>query len=333
MRIASLLFAVASFLVSNPGYSWQLRSIDNMHATRDYMCDQQSPDFMTTIARRDRELNATIATVATPYDAPSNYHQCVPDDPIAYETAWVQALRAEGLHVWFRQTWFNWEGSYGAPKLTATIPLGRSAAAVLDSTDTISYLAKTYHFILDHPGLYADGDLFTPEPEPINGGVRIGWGCSGACQFPDWTVVNRWLRDSMTVDRAAFRQLGLSVSVGHWGLPCATYRYFDAATVTAMGNFNTDCYFRDAVELRSRLDWLSATYGVPVEVGEWGEIWDHGEEPVSSDVTRAVLQAISSDPDVVGFNYFQSWSGDTGEGLIDHQTLELNNLGRLVQAS
>lgn len=331
--IAPLVVLVAAFSAPTPTQSqgWTMRGIDNMHATRDYMCNQQSADFMAVIAQRDRELGANLAAVDTPYDAPSNYHQCAPADPIAYERSWVQAFRGQGLHIWFRQTWFNWEGSYGAPKLTSTIPLGRSAGAVLDGTDTVSYLAKTYHFILDHPYLYADSDWFTSEPEPINGGVKVGWGCDGACQFPDFAVVNRWLRDSMTVDRAAFQQLGLNVNVGHWGLPCDTYRHYDVSTVASMGTFTTDCYMRSAADLKMRLDFIHKTYGVPVELGEWGEVWDGGQQPVSTDITTSILNTLDAMPYLAGMNYFQSYSGDTGEGLVDHQSLELNQLGRQIQ--
>src|SRR4030088_195445 len=118
---------------------WTVKSIDNMHASRDFVCWQQSAAFMASIASAERAANANTATVDTPYDAAGTYHRCSPSSPMAYEAAWVQALRAQGLHVWFRQNWFNWEGGYGAPKLTAAtspaIRLG-TAAGVLNGSDT-----------------------------------------------------------------------------------------------------------------------------------------------------------------------------------------------------
>jgi hypothetical protein len=310
---------------------WSFRSVDTMHVTRDYMCYQQTAGFMASIAHSSRSLHTNFSTITTPYDAPANYHQCTPKDPIAYETAWVRALRGEGLHVWFRQTWFNWEGSYGAPKLTAdTTPAIRlgSAAAVLNGSDTTSYMARTYRFILAHRGLYANGDMFTPEPEPVNGGIRIGYGCSGPCQFPDWATFNSWLRDSMTVDSAAFRQLGLQVSVGNWGLPCANHKYIEDSTIAQMGTYNTDCYFRDTTELVSRLTWAHNTYHVDIVVGEWGDIWDGGLQPTTTREVSATLAALARLPFVRGLNYFQIFSGDQGEGLVDHNTLLLNSTGR-----
>ena len=329
---ALLLSSVPSgaFALTNP--TWTLRSVDNMHASRDFVCWQQSPSFMAAVAQAEKSANTNYAAIATPYDAPANYHQCsMPKDPIAYETAWVQALRAAGLQIWFRQTWFNWEGSYGAAKLTAdTTPAIRlgTAAAVLNGTDTTSYMAKTYRFILAHRGLYANGDMFTPEPEPVNGGVRIGYGCSGPCQFPDWATFNRWLRDSMTVASAAFRKLGLQVSVGSWGLPCANHKYIEDSTIAQMGTYNTDCYFRDTTELISRLTWAHNTYHVDIVVGEWGDIWDGGLQPTTTREVSAALAAFASLPFVRGLNYFQIYSGDQGEGLVDHNTLLLNPTGR-----
>jgi hypothetical protein len=323
------------------GTTWSFRSIDNMHAARDYPCWPQSTAFMTSVATAERTAHANYASVPTPYDAASNYRYCTPPDPIGYEQQWVQALRAQGLHVWFRQTWFNWEGSYKAPKLTATtspaIPLG-TAANVLNGTDTTSYLAKTYRFILAHPGLYANGDIMTPESEPQNGGIAASWGqCgSGLCQFSGWPRLNQWLRDSMTVDSAAFRHLGLQVTVGYWGLPCSNNRWngvnnIEASTIQQMGVFVTDCYFHDVPTLVSRLQLIHSTYSTNVIVGEWGDIWDDGVQPTTANEISSAMTAVQGLPYVTGFNYWQGWGSGTGEGLINPTSLKLNASGLVVQ--
>jgi hypothetical protein len=321
---------------------WTLRSIDNMHVSRDFVCYQQDPSFIASIATAERSSHANFATVDTPYDAAANHHQCTnPPDPIAYEKVWVKALRDAGLHVWFRQTWFNWEGGYGAPKLTSSttpaMQLGTSAS-VLDGSDTTSYLAKTYRFILDHPSLYANGDIFTPEAEPQNGGVRLSFGkCSGSCQFTDWPGLNRWLRDSMTVDAAAFRQLGLQVTVGYWGLPCSNYMFdgktnnIEPATITQMGVFVTDCYFYDVPTMVAHLDVIHNTYNVNVIVGEWGDIWDTNPVATTREIGSA-MSAVAGLPYIRGFNYWQGYGGSGGEGLIDKGTLRLNDSGLLMQS-
>jgi hypothetical protein len=324
------------------GTAWTFRSVDNMHVTRDFPCWPQPASFMAAVAADERALNANYAGIATPYDAPANYHQCTPKDPIAFERAWVQALRTQGLHIWFRQTWFNWEGSYGAPKLTATtFPAIRpgTAAAVLNGTDTTSYLARTYYFILRHRDLYANGDVFTPEAEPQNGGVKLSYGQCGSslCQFSDWPQLNQWLRDSMTVDAAAFRQLGLQVKVGYWGLPCSNYKWngadnIEASTISQMGVFVTDCYFHDVQTVVSSVQLIHDTYNTPVIVGEWGDIWDDNVQPGTSQEIGSLLTAMHGLPYVTGLNYWQAYGGGGGEGLIDPTTMQLNTSGLAVRS-
>src|SRR5690349_6258094 len=55
---------------------WAIRSIDNMHASRDFVCWQQPSSYLSAIAASERSAGAGFAAIATPYDAASNYHQC-----------------------------------------------------------------------------------------------------------------------------------------------------------------------------------------------------------------------------------------------------------------
>jgi len=324
--------------------AWNVRSIDTMHLTRDYACWPESASFMASIAASVKAMGANYASVATAYDAADNYHSCNATNPTGYERAWVQALRTQGLRVWFRQTWFNWEGSYGAPKLTANttpaIQLG-TAAEVLAGTDTTSYLAKTYRFILSHPYLFADWDIFTPEPEPQNGGIQQSWGHydPAMTQFHDWPRTNQWLRDSMTVDTAAFAKLGIRVTVGAWGLPCSNYQWngannIEATTIAQMGPYVTDCYFHDVSQVVAGLQVIRDTYHTSVIVGEWGNVWNIDTTPqaTANEVTQ-MLTAAHALPWVTGFNYWQIYGGGGSESLVDPDTLQLNLTGIAVQRS
>lgn len=321
---------------------WTMRSIDNMHLTRDFPCWPESASFIASIAASERAMGADTSVIATPYDAAANYHQCIPPNVEAFEGSWVYALRVQGLHIWFRQTWFNWEGSYGAPKLTAnttpSIPLG-DAYGVLTGTDTTSYMAKTYHFILTHPYLYADGDSFTPEAEPQNGGIRLSWGHydPAMVQFYDWPRINQWMRDSMTVDTIAFRRIGKRVSVGNWGLPCSNYQWggvnnIEPATINQMGTYVTDCYFHDVATVVSSLQWMHDTYRVNVVLGEWGDIWDNNIQPDTAEEIGALLAAVRAQPYVTGVNYWQVIGGGGGESLVDSSG-QINPSGEAVRAA
>src|SRR4030081_2604106 len=235
----------------------QLRSIDNMHLSRDTMCYQVSAATIEAVVAAEARAHADTATVDMPYDDASSYGKCVPRDPLAYERQWITTIRRHGMHVWFRQQWLTWQGNQGAPKLTPTttpsVRLGEDPAAVLDGRDTTSYLARTYQWILAHRDFFASGDIFTPESEPANAGI-VPY-CQSPCMFADHAVADRWLADSMAVDRSAFATIGVQVGVGYWGLAC-TPNVASRATAHAMGVFVTDCYYRSPAVLAAKLTAL-----------------------------------------------------------------------------
>ena len=296
------------------------------------MCHQVSAQQIRAVIAAEVSAHADTVAVDMPYDPASAYVNCAPRDTMGYERTWISTIRAKGLHVWFRQIWLNWEGNYGAPKLTPTttpaVPVGSDSAAVLDGRDRTSYLAKTYGWIRDHASFFQSGDIFTPESEPANAGIEPY--CQAPCMFADRTTAERWLEPSMTVGRVAFRALGLDVRVGHWGLACSTD--VSLSTARAMGVFVTDCYKRSPSTLVEKLTALHDAYGVPIILGEWGDIWDGGQEPAMSDEIDQILAAVAALPFVVGVNYWQGYGQTkTGEGIIDRTNLTLNPAGQRVQ--
>jgi hypothetical protein len=311
----------------------QVRSVDNMHLSRDTMCHQVSASRIEAVVAAEAQAHADTATIDMPYDAASGYFKCIPRDPGAYERRWIQAIRQAGMHVWFRQQWLTWQGNEGAPKLTPTtqppIPIGDDPAAVLDGRDTSSYLAMTYRWVLGHREFFASGDIFTPESEPANAGILPD--CKAPCMFADRATADRWLADSMTVDRAAFSAIGVDVRVGYWGLAC-TPDVASPATAQSMGVFVTDCYYREPAVLTAKLTALHAAYGVPIILGEWGDIWDGGHQPAMSAAIDDVCAALASLPFVVGLNYWQGYGeSKTGEGIIDRTRLTLNPAGERLR--
>jgi hypothetical protein len=307
-----------------------MRSIDTMHLSRDFMCHQVSAQEINAVIVAEVAAHVDTTTVDMPYDPPSTYGKCLPKDPAAYERTWLATIRAYGLHVWFRQQWLNWEGNEGAPKLTPTttpaIVLGSNPSAVLNGSDTTSYLGRTYAWIRRHPDFFHSGDIFTPESEPANAGIQPY--CHAPCMFASRAVAEQWYRDSMTVDRAAFHSLGVDVKVGYWGLACSQ-DLVSQATAQAMGVYVTDCYQRTPSTLVSRLTALHDRYGIPVVLGEWGDIWDSGGA-VSQEIdnTFATLRTL---PFLAGVNYWQGYGElASGDGLIDHTTLTLNPAGKRI---
>ena len=135
--------------------------------------------------------------------------------------AWANTIHAAGLHVIFRSNWNTWAGDFGQPQLSYStspaVPYEGSGglAAVLDGSDTTSYIGKTYQWILQHPEVFQDGDVFEPFGEPQNNGIMNGPpGTSAAycpknvCQFPSTAAFNQWLADFARADQAAFAAIG-----------------------------------------------------------------------------------------------------------------------------
>jgi hypothetical protein len=309
---------------------WQYRAIDTMAASHDKECYQLTQSQIGALIATDASAAVTDVPISSPFDDPSAYVSCTP--VAGYMDKFVAAARAHGLNIWIRSHWLSWQGGYGVPKLTPTtspaMQLG-TATAVLAGTDTTSYLAKTFRWILSRPaGFWQSGDIFTPASEPENAGILPY--CTAPCMFSSYTQFNQWLRDSMTVATAAFTRLGVSVHVGWWGLTCDN-RKIDASTIAQMGPYVTDCYFKDPTTLVSKLTALHSYYGVPVVLGEWGDIWDGGAEPATAIEVNTVLTALRPLSFLVGVNYFRDWGGNQGEGIVDKSTLLFNAAGGEVK--
>ena len=296
------------------------------------MCYQRSAGQIQAVVAAEVAAHADTVTVDMPYDPASNYRVCTPANPDAYESMWLSIIRAQGRHVWFRQIWNNWEGNFGEPKLTSgtspAIPIGTDVNAVLNGSDTTSYLGRTYQWILAHPSFFRSGDIFTPTSEPENAGI-IPW-CTAPCQFPSYAAADAWYRNSMTVDRAAFARIGVNVRVGYWGLTCSS-DYLSAATIQSMGVYATDCYFPNPSDVMSHLQWLHNRYGIPIVLGEWGDIWDGGVQPAVASRIDSLYSVLHAAPYVIGVSYWQAYGVNTGEGIVDHASLTLNVAGQRIQ--
>jgi len=320
-----------------------LRAVANGTDSLDNECSQQSPAWITRLVQTEREIGATVATINAPYDTdPRAYGWCRPADPPRYEQTWADAIHGAGLRAWFRQTWISWWGIYGEPKLTyATKPsvvyeTAGGAAAVLSGADQTSYLARTYRFIVNHPSFFADGDIFSPATEPDGAGIGPSPSCrTYRCQFPNVAEFNRFLRDSLTVDRRAFEQLKLNVFVGMFGTSCYNVEFqglplLEPSTVSQMGVVSTDCYVADVPGLMQRLAMLHEALGVPLVISEWGDIWDLGREPATSGRLTDVVHALMTTPYILGIDYWQA-TGWYGEGVINRSTLQPNQVGETLK--
>jgi hypothetical protein len=310
--------------------SWSIRSIDTMAWSKDHLYGQIPASVIYRLLATDRAAGANTVAIEVPYDSASSY---TPPVTPGYEATWVDAAHALGLHVWFRSQWNSWQGDYGFAKETPTTHPGRqlgTAAAVLEGREPYSYLGLTYHWILSNRAYFRSGDIFTPAAEPDNAGIEPY--CTSECMFSSTAVFNQWIQDSMTVARAAFASEHVEVQVGFWGISGwnATHGLLTAATVADMGILAVDDYFKSPRGLVANLASIESTYHVPLVLGEWGDIWDGGDQTLMVPEIDSIMSSVAGLAYVEGFNYWRDIGESQGEGIVDPTTLELNSAGLQV---
>ncbi len=285
----------------NSGKTWDIQSVSSMKETKDKICGQDDPTFIGKWLDKAKELGVNYVAVETPYDNPS----C--GNSLAYTKAWVDAIRARGMKVWHRHMYITFEGIYGANKSKA------------------DYLTMISDYIKNNPSLFAAGDIFTPQPEPQNGGIQGFTGCDqGVCQYSSIADFNKWLRDAIDTSNQAFSSIGLGgqMKVGYYGLDgfvvwgCNNpdwHGILEDATVQKMGNLTIDHYPELIGQTMNQgLNDLQAKYpNVPIIIGEWGSA---GTTDVEQQVQNSMGAA--KRPGVVGFNYWHMGMGGN-EALIN----------------
>jgi hypothetical protein len=281
--------------------AWMIRSVDAMKDTKDAICNQRSDEWIGKWMDRAVEVGANYVAISTPYDNPA----C--GDAQAYTKRWIAAIRAKGLKVWHRHMPLAFEGIYATPKSRG------------------NYLSLVAQYIERHADNYRDGDIFTPIPEPQNGGIAgITYCDQNVCQWDNKEAFNAWLRDGITISRNAFNSIGRTkMKIGYygfdgfvaWGANNPDWNgILEDATIEAMGNITID-HYPDLIgtDMASDIAELEARYpGVDIIIGEWGTVT--GGDTVAT--VKRTMEALSR-PSVKGFNYWQFGPHGAGEQLIN----------------
>jgi hypothetical protein len=281
---------------------WTIRSVSSMKETKDKICNQDSATFIDSWINKATEFPINYIAVETPYDNPS----C--GSSVAYTKAWVDAIHARGLNVWHRHAPLAFEGIYSVPK-----------------NKSLDYLNLISNYIKANPAFFKAGDIFTPVPEPQNGGIAGVTYCpENICIFADKAAFNKWLRDAITTSEAAFQSIGLGgkIKIGYYGFDGFVAwgdnnpdweGILEDVTVQAMGNITIDHYpeiVGDTME--NDLNELQAKYpNTPIIVGEWGTI-------TGGDLVKQVNQSMQAAlrRNVAGFGYWHFGLGGN-EALVN----------------
>lgn len=285
-----------------PRGSWSIQGVSSMKETKDRICSQRSREFISRWLDRAQNLGVNYVAVETPYDNPA----C--GNSVAYTATWVHEIHARGLSVWHRHMPLAFEGIYDTPKNPSN-----------------DYLSQIGRYIRDNPSFFVEGDIFTPIPEPQNGGIAGGTYCpANICMYRSVSHFNRWLRDAMDVSEQSFSSIGLGgkMKIGYfgfdgfvaWGDNNPDWNgMLEDETVKKMGNITIDHYPEIVGDtMANDLDELSARYpNFPIIIGEWGTITG-GDTELQ---VRTTMQAARR-PNVVGFSYWHMGMGGN-ERLIE----------------
>lgn len=267
---------------------WEYQVIDTMKYSRDRarekLHDKSFDQVIDSQVRAIADTGATHVAIATPYD----------EEFFPFLLRWVNSARSYGLKIWFRGNLSGWEGWFGYSKIGER-----------------EHIEKVQDFILSHPEIFQNGDLFTPCPECENGGSgdprRTG----------DVAGFRRFIVESRRSAEAAFQDIGTLVDTRLVSMNGDVARLvLDEKTVAALGGVVTiDHYVKTPEQLERDVRAFSKDGSRKVFLGEFGApIPDiHGKMSPSEQAAwlDQSLSRLSRVPNLIGASYWLSVGGST----------------------
>lgn len=267
---------------------WGFQSIDTMKYSRDLsrekMHDESFNFVIDTQVKKIATTGATHVAIATPYD----------EEFFPILQRWVTAARKYNLKIWFRGNWSGWEEWFGYPKI-----------------DMHTHIMKTQEFILKHPDIFQDGDIFTACPECENGGPgdpRITGDIEGHRQF----LIYEYL-----ITKSAFIQIGKKVASNYNSMngDVASAVMDKATTKSLDGIVAIDHYVTTPEELVAKINQIATQSGGKVVLGEFGApIPDINGDLTEAQQAAWISQALSllvKTPNIIGINYWTNQGSST----------------------
>ncbi|MBP7740596.1 hypothetical protein KA089_00240 [Candidatus Woesebacteria bacterium] len=270
-------------------YWWPVQSVDTMKYSRDssgeYLTNpkklQETSQLQVSLVA---QAGATHVAISTPYD--EQFYPVL--------SAWVTQARLKGLKVWFRGNWSGWEQWFEYSKINRE-----------------EHLQKTQEFIVKHPDLFEDGDIFTACPECENGGPgdprRTG----------DKQGFQQFLIDEHEMMAKAFAQIDKDVQFNINSMNGDVARLImDKPTTQALGGIvAVDHYVSSPEKMKQDLIELAQLSGGKIVLGEFGapipDINGNLTPQEQADLIDQFMIKISEVPQVIGVNYWTGFGGST----------------------
>ena len=269
--------------------TWSVRSIDTMKFSRDLAQEKlNEPSFDQTIdlqVKSIKELGATHIAIGTPYD----------EKFIPYLRRWVIFARQYNLNVWFRGNFSGWEGWFGETK----------------NLSRVKHIEFTQSFIRNNPGLFEDGDIFTPCPECENGGPGDPRSDTNLDDF------RKFMISENSITSEEFHNLKKEVITNLVSMNYDVAKLvMDQETLRKMeGIIVVDHYVNTPQKLSSDIDYLINNKNAKVVLGEIGvpieDIHQNMTDQSQAEWLDEAFNLLSQKENVIGMNYWVSHGGST----------------------
>lgn len=261
-------------------------SIDTMKYSRDGASNPEVTDQIPLLVDKVASMYPSHIAIATPYD----------EEFYPVLATWVGEARKHGLNVWFRGNFSAWEGWFGYEKFK----------------DPNEHHAKTYAFITKHPDLFREGDIFTPAPEPENG----GFGDPRRSEEIKRKFF-KFLPESYDTCMKAFSTIGRNVKCGYFSTNGDVAKMIPSTVLMQSGGVQViDHYVKSPEELIRDIQKLYDMNHLPIILGEYGApIPDiHGELSDSQQeqlIRKNLIELVKLRNIVKGINYWTAFGGST----------------------
>jgi hypothetical protein len=262
---------------------WEVQSIDTMKYSRDLAREKLSDELFDKIINKQvadiAMTGATHVAIATPYDK----------EFIPFLKRWVETARQNKLKVWFRGNLSGWEEWFGYQPITR-----------------IEHIVGIRNFILNNPGLFADGDIFSSCPECENGGP------GDPRDSRDIDSYRKFLINESQTTKESFAKIGKNVEVNYFSMNGdVAALVMNLATTASLGGIVTVDHYVDSGErLVNDIDYFAKNSQGQTVLGEFGypipDINGSADALEQAEWLEDALYYLVRADNLIGLNY---WTG------------------------
>lgn len=277
----------------DPATAWQVKSIDSQVMSKYWAISDDNQ--IRHLVEADKALGAKQIAVSINYD---NY---------TLLKKWADIIHSEGLNVWFRGHWNDWD-SWEKENIKSGIKANE-------------YLARTKQFITSHPELFRAGDAFTMCVESEN---AAWWTGIDNGPFNGWEDWRSFTRNQVLMSNDAFAEIGLGgkvhtnwINMNGW----VAWEAMDQYTVNVIGQLTLDHIIDWTDDTNTYVNSLFGgntsngfkgyddyynKWHVPMMAGEWGySTFNQNMDPnQQKELAAAVFAGFAQRSYIIGVNYW-----------------------------